>query len=200
MSERILPLNHKSMTFCYDTNDRNWTSYYLVPDAPKVVAPLEHRPTWKGQSGTPNTPPPTLLLTPEISRPSFGGDDAGFIPHHAEFKYFQSAIDTESSLRNLDNRLSNGTSGQRILTHLSNPSVQKQNLILLPHFKTKAIASYEGEYSTCGLPRKYAVADGMNGARFNNSTRVTTRNLILPYTKVTTRAAINQGRPGYVPS
>jgi hypothetical protein len=74
------------------------------------------------------------------------------------------------------------------------------NLTLLPDYRANPIASYEGEATVCGILKKYASNDGMNGARFNNSTRVTTQNLLLPYTNHSIRAAIAKGKPGYVPS
>ena len=197
-SGRILPPNHKAMTFCYDARNTNWTSYFVVPDHPTVVAPLPNRPTWKGQSGTPNKAPSTLLETPEIGRPTF--TSPGFIPHFGEFRHYQTAIDAESSLRNLDNRLSRRAFGQRVIPELKNPSVEAMNLTLLPDYRANPIASYEGEATVCGILKKYASNDGMNGARFNNSTRLTTQNLLLPYANHTIRAAIAKGKPGYVPS
>jgi hypothetical protein len=197
-SGKILPSNHKAMTFCYDARNTNWTSYFVVPDHPTVVAPLPHRPTWKGQTGTPNRAPSTLLESPEIGRPTFASP--GFIPHSGEFRHYQSAIDAESSLRNLDNRLSRRAFGQRVIPELKNPSIEAMNLIVLPDYRAKPIAGYEGEETVCGILKKYASNDGMNGARFNNSTRTTTRNLLLPFTNQNIRAALEKGKPGYVPS
>jgi hypothetical protein len=138
------------------------------------------------------------LESPEVGRPTF--DSPGFIPHYGEFKHYQSAIDKESSLRNLDNRLSDRAFGQRVIPELKNPSVEAMNLTLLPDYRSRPIASYEGESTVCGILRKYASNDGMNGARFNNSTRTTTRNLLLPIINQSMRAAVAKGKPGYVPS
>jgi hypothetical protein len=194
----ILGPNHKSQVFCYDSRNTNFTDYYLVPDLPHVTPPIPHRPQWKGVGRIPNQAPPSLIeVTPKI-RQSF--ESNGFLPHTGEYQHYASAIQQESSLRNLDVPLSRTAfENQRILGEFNTPS--HPNVRLLPNYRAKGMTPYEpGEFSfTCGLERKYD-QDGLNQARFNNSTKLTTRNMKLPHIRQTSQPPLDKSKPGYVPS
>lgn len=188
---RILPDTYKEETYCYEKRNTNWTDYHLVPDLPRTVPPLDHRPRWKGVGKTPNTAHTTLIEEPPRDRARFEGN--GFIPHTGEFKHFKDAINQESSLRNLDLRLTNRAFGRRVIQEISNdsyPTIQDK-----PYY-------HPAEANTlitpgCSFDRKFDQDYDMNSARFNNSTRATTRNLRLPLTRKASRAAIPKGRPGF---
>jgi hypothetical protein len=193
---RILPDNYKSETYCYDTRNTNWTDYYLVPDLPRVVPPIDHRPRWKGVGKKPNQAHSTLIEVQPKDRQSFASK--GFLPHTGEFKHFTDAVNQESSLRNLDLRLSNRAFGRRVIQELSYSSHDQYQI--LPDHRSKSFMKFEEPQTIqpeCTFERKYDQEFEMNGARFNNSTRTTTRNLKLPYVKQSKRAPIQQGRPGY---
>lgn len=193
---RILPESYKSETYCYDSRNTNWTDYYLVPDLPRVVPPIDHRPRWKGVDRKPNQAHPTLIEVQPKDREEFAGK--GFLPHTSEFKHYTNAINEESSLRNLDMRLTNRAYGRRIIQELSNPSHSSYQI--LPDYRSRSLTRfYEPQtiQPDCTFERKYDQDFGMNNARFNNSTRATTRNLRVPHIKQAKRAPTNRGRPGY---
>ena len=174
-NKRILG-NIPAMKFCYEAKPLDWSSYYLIPDAPVTVAPQEHRPVWKGVGKTPNQRPDTLLEVSPTDRPAF---TTGFIPHAGEYRHFASAIDAESSLRNLDQPLTKQAFGQRVLPHLSTPP-SHPNIGLLPNYRAKGKAVYEESPGQCPVERRFDGAP-LNQAIFNNSSRLTTKNLTLPY-------------------
>ena len=177
------------MTFCYSNKPVQYTSYYLPDDLPRVHAPIDFRPTWKGAESTPCQRPESMIDLPSKDRPSFGV--GGFLPHNAEYVHYASAIDNESALRNLDQPLSERAFGQRILfpQTSSNP--------------VKDVGSYfdsENKEGSCGVLRKYDSSGHMNSARFNNSTRMTTKNMVLPYVEpASTWNPQETGRIGSVP-
>lgn len=194
----ILGPNHKSQVFCYNSRNTNFADYYLVPDLPNVTPPIPHRPQWKGVGRIPNQAPNTLIEVLPKNRQSFASN--GFLPHTGEYQHYASAIQQESSLRNLDVPLSNNAfEHQRIIGEIHIPS--HPNVQMLPNYRAKGMTPYEsGEFAfTCGLERKYD-QDGINQARFNNSTKLTTRNMKLPYIRQTAQAPLDTNRPGFVPS
>jgi hypothetical protein len=173
--------NVPQMKFCYETKPLDWSSYYLIPDAPPTIAPQEHRPTWKGVGKTPNQRPATLAEVAPVDRPSL---TTGFIPHAGEYRHFATSVDAESSLRNLDQSLTKQAFGQRILPHRATPE-SHPTIGLLPDHRAKGKSLYAespDRYSECSLERKFD-AGPLNQARFNNSSRLTTKNLTLPYTR-----------------
>lgn len=193
---RILPDSYKSETYCYDSQNTNWTDYYLVPDLPRIAPPLDHRPRWKGVGKTPNQAHPSLIEVSPRDREQFAGK--GFLPHTSEFKHYSNAINQESSLRNLDLRLTNRAYGRRVIQELSHPS--HDDYQILPDHRSKSLSQFN-EHQTiqpdCTFERKYDHDFQMNGAMFNNSTRTTTRNLKVPYVKQAKRAPVQSGKPGY---
>lgn len=194
---RILPDSYKSETYCYDLRNANWSDYYLVPDLPHITPPLVHRPRWKGVGKKPNQAHPTLIEVKSRDREEFAGK--GFLPHTSEFKHYSNAINQESSLRNLDLRLTNRAYGRRVIQEISHPSHDKYQI--LPDYRSKSLTQFNEPQTIqpdCTLKRKYDHDFEMNGARFNNSTRVTTRNLKVPYIKQAKRAPVCQAKPGYV--
>lgn len=193
---RILPHSYKSETYCYDSRNTNWTDYYLVPDLPRVTPPLDHRPRWKGVAKKPNQAHPTLVEVTSRDRQQFAGK--GFLPHTGEFKHYSNAINKESSLRNLDLRLTNRAYGRRIIQELSHSS--HDNYQILPDHRSKSLRQFNQPHTIqpdCTFERKYDHDFEMNGARFNNSTRLTTRNLKVPYIKQIKRAPVQAGKPGH---
>lgn len=193
---RILPDSYKSEVYCFQNRNDNWTDYYLVPDLPRVAPPLPNRPTWRGVGETPNQAPDSLIETQPRDR--IGFESNGFLPHAGEFSHYASAVSQESSLRNLDSRLTKKAFGQRIIGELSAPS--HAGLDLLPSKKTKMYSGFEDERKftpECSLERKYDQSHGMNELSFNNMTRATTRNMRLPYMKQTKRPALSSKHPGY---
>jgi hypothetical protein len=193
---RVLPTSYKEETYCYEHNNLNWSDYYLVPDLPRVNAPIDHRPRWKGVGRKPNEAHPTLIEVSSRDRPSF--DSRGFMPHTGEFTHYSNAINQESSLRNLDSRLSKRAYGGRVIQEISNPS--HDSYMILPNHRTKALSQFTEPQTIqpdCTFERKYDHDFDMNGARFNNSTRASTRNLRVPYIKQAKRPPVAKGRPGY---
>ena len=177
-SERPITGNLPRMTFCYKDKPADYTGYYLPHDLPTTQIPISHRPTWKGVNGSPNQAPPSLIDTPGIHRPAL--NENGFIPHKGEFVHYTSAVDNESSLRNLDQHLTSRAFGQRILLPSSRDTklgvdARDECSMSVSRFRTGP-----GEGSICGMDRRYDSANGMNGVRFNNSTRLTTKNMKLP--------------------
>ena len=193
---RVLPDSYKDETYCYDQRNLNWSDYYLVPDIPRVNAPIDHRPRWKGVGKTPNQAYPTLVEVSSRDRPTFG--DNGFLPHASEFTHYQKSINQESSLRNLDLRLTNRAHGRRAIQELTNSSHDTYEI--LPDHRAKAFSQFAEPHTiqpNGTFDRKYDQDFDMNGARFNNSTRASTRNLRIPYIKQAKRPAISKGKPGY---
>jgi hypothetical protein len=193
---RVLPDTYKEETYCYERRNLNWSDYYLVPDLPRVHAPIDHRPVWKGVGKTPNQAHSTLIEVQPRDRKTFGSN--GFLPHASEFTHYTQAINQESSLRNLDTRLTNRAFGRRVIQELSHPS--HDTYAILPDYRAKSLTQFTEPQTIqpdCTLERKYDHDLGMNGARFNNSTRASTRNLRVPYVKQSKRAPIPEGRPGY---
>ena len=192
----ILPDSYKSETYCYDSRNTNWADYHLVPDLPRIAPPINHRSRWKGVGKTPNQAHPNLIEVKSRDRQEFAGK--GFLPHTSEFKHYSDAINQESSLRNLDLRLTNRAYGRRVIQELSHPS--HDNYQILPDYRSTSLSQF-GEQQTiqpdCTFERKYDHEFEMNGARFNNTTRTTTKNLKVPHIKQAKRAPVQTGKPGY---
>ena len=170
------------MTFCYPGKPLDWSSYYLVPDVPRIAPPLDHRPTWKGASNVPNQAPSSLVVDSSIDRVSTK-EGSGFLPHKGEFVHYTKSVDNESSLRNLDQPLTKRAYGQRILTSQTQPS-SHPNIQLLPSYRAKGKSLYSAQDpgAPCGVYKKYD-QEPLNQAMFNNSTRLTTKNLNLQHTR-----------------
>jgi hypothetical protein len=180
-NDRPITGNLPRMTFCYERRPTDYSAYYVPNDNPRVHGPLDHRPTWKGAESNPRQAPSTLVETSAHDRPAL--EHGGFLPHHGEFTHYAGAVDNESSLRNLDQPLSERAFGQRVL--LPQASLPKS------HVEMRVVANdacqpsgnmYRSDNpgAPCGLERKYDESLEMNSARFNNSTRLTTKNLVLP--------------------
>lgn len=175
--------NLPRMSFCYERNPVDYASYYMPTDIPRVQGPINHRPVWKGAESTPRQAPSTLIETPAQNRPTL--EQGGFLPHRGEFIHYAGAIDNESSLRNLDQPLTERAFGQRIL--LPNTSTPQSHVPMRVSANDRCHPSYHPVTSTnipqssCGFERKYDMSKSMNSSRFNNATRTTTRNLVLPF-------------------
>ena len=180
-ADRPITGNLPRMSFCYERKPTDYSAYYVPNDNPRVYGPIDHRPTWKGAESTPRQAPKMLIETQSRDRPAL--EQGGFLPHHGEFTHYSTAVDSESSLRNLDQPLTERAFGQRVL--LPQASLPKS------HSTMRVVANdmcppVGGMYRSsnlgviCGLERKYDESQGMNSARFNNSTRLTTKNLVLP--------------------
>lgn len=172
------------MRFCYERNPTDYSAYYIPNDNPGVHAPIDYRPTWKGAESTPRQAPPTLIQTAARDRPAL--EQGGFLPHKGEFRHYASAVDNESSLRNLDQPLTERAFGQRVMMpNVSMPQSHAEFGVRPPPFRsyTCGLPEYSDAPMThypCGDARRFDESQGMNTARFNNSTRLTTKNLVLP--------------------
>lgn len=194
---KILPSDFKDQVFCFEKQNTNWSDYFLVPDLPTVSPPIPFRPTWKGVGRTPNQAPASLVEVQARTRNSLATD--GFLPHTGEYKHYANSVNYESSLRNLDMRLTNRAFGQRVIGELNHPS--HDGLTLLTNYRDKSYQPYTQIYSAeCSFERKYDNDHEMNSANFNNSTRATTQNLRLPHMKIASRPPLQNGRPGYINS
>jgi hypothetical protein len=190
--QSILGKSPLPQKFCYEHHTPDFASYYLVPDAAKVIVPLDNRPTWKGVGPVPNQRPDSLLLqTPR--------DSAGFIPHNGEYSGYSRQVDNESSLRNLDYKHSKGQWNQRMFAPNSNlfneasqanertaPMNMPNPLILKVSPFESEVGTYaptrQGVEGTCGFSRRYE-SQTLNQSLFNNHTRNETKKLQLPYVK-----------------
>lgn len=196
-SERPITGNLPRMTFCYERHPIDYSAYYIPNDNPRIHGPLDHRPTWKGAESTPRQAPRTLVETSARDRPAL--EQGGFLPHRGEYVHYANAVDGESSLRNLDQPLTERAFGQRVLL----PQASHAGMRIKAN---DACASQRTAYHSanpgapCGLERKYDESQGMNSARFNNSTRLTTKNLVLPIVEPSSDWKPQQkGRIGNVP-
>lgn len=179
--DRPITGNLPRMTFCYKETPTDYSAYYVPNDHPNTHAPLDHRPTWRGAESTPRQAPATLIQTKSRDRPAL--EQGGFLPHKGEFVHYAGAIDQESSIRNLDQPLSDRAFGQRvILPRSSQPGSHAQMRVSPMDACSPNRAGYHSTNpgAPCGMERKYDEARGMNSARFNNSTRLATKNLVLP--------------------
>jgi hypothetical protein len=190
--QSILGKSPLPQKFCYEHQNPDFASYYLVPDAAKVIVPLDNRPTWKGVGPVPNQRPDSLLLqTPR--------DSAGFIPHKGEYSGYSRQVDNESFLRNLDYKNSKGQWNQRMFAPNSNlfneasqanertaPMNMPNPLILKVSPFESEVPTYaptrQGVEGTCGFSRRYE-SQTLNQSLFNNHTRNETKKLQLPYAK-----------------
>lgn len=203
--DRPITGNLPRMTFCYERHPTDYSAYYIPKDNPNVHGPIPHRPVWKGAESTPRQAPETLIDTPAKDRltPTMGG----FLPHKGEFIHYTGAVDNESSLRNLDQPLTERAFGQRVMF----PNMKT----LSSHSKMGVSAlDARGTYgchtqtnlnappmtTICGFSRRYDDSGDMNSAKFNNSTRLTTRNMVLPIIEQASGLTPHQtGRIGHVP-
>lgn len=190
----VLPKNHRDEVYCYETRNTNWSDYYLLPGTGKTMPPLDHRPRWKGVSGKPNQAHSSLIETPG----KYTLDDS--IHHYKQFTCFKHTVDDESSLRNLDVPLTNQAYGRRAISELGFPS--HSGYIIPRNYREKTpmpvpTTIHAGIDEDCTYKRRFDQEFSMNSANFNNSTRITTQNMRLPHIKISTRPAIQKGRPGY---
>jgi hypothetical protein len=199
--ERPITGNLPRMTFCYERHPVDYSAYYIPNDNPQVHGPLSHRPVWKGAESTPRQAPNTLIETSSRDRPAL--EQGGFLPHRGEYTHYANAIDGESSLRNLDQPLTEKAFGQRVLLPFTIlPKSHSDMNVVANDTCAKQVSTFQDTNPgfPCGLDRKYDESNGMNSSLFNNSTRLTTKNLVLPIVEPSADWRPQQkGRIGNVP-
>jgi len=171
----ILGPGYHDRMFCDDDKTRSHLFYYTPGN--HYAPPIPHRPTWKGATGTPNQRPDNLIETPETNY----GMSSGFTVDGGPYAMYSNNVDMESSLRTLDQPLNKGRWGQKSFgnqsnlysaNHVKNSHIVKDH----PMCRPETACAYNND--PCENPHKYN-HDNMNMALFNNSTRMTTKNLKL---------------------